>query len=85
LAGGFSSSRATGCGSRLSSNSIASGASIEQRQTAGFVQEQQSRLALLLFVQGDRGRRAARALATSRMQALSGWRTPESPHRRPRL
>jgi hypothetical protein len=33
-----------------SSNSIASGASIEQRQTAGFVQQQQSRLALLLFV-----------------------------------
>ena len=35
---------------RPSSNSIASGASIEPRQTAGFVTEQQSRPALPLVV-----------------------------------
>jgi hypothetical protein len=42
---------------------IASGASIEQRQTTSLVQEQQSRLALLLFVPGARAFGARRTLA----------------------
>jgi hypothetical protein len=40
-------------------NLMASGASIEQRQTTGLVHEQQSRLALLLFVPRRAGLRSA--------------------------
>jgi hypothetical protein len=42
---------------------LASGASIEQRQTTGLVQEQQSRLAPVLFVPGARAFGARRTLA----------------------
>jgi hypothetical protein len=51
---------------------------------AALVAEQKSAdhsTALMRFVQGERGGSAGRALATSRMQASSTWRTPASPHR----
>ncbi len=52
-------------GYRLSSNSVAIGAPSERPETAAFVDEQLSRPALLLVVQGERGYSAAGALAAS--------------------
>jgi hypothetical protein len=56
---------AVACRCSSSSNSIASGASIEPRQTAGFVTEQQSRPALPLVV----GMRRSRSAVASRSHA----------------
>ena len=50
------------------------------RQHSTFAEKQECHAARLLVVQGERGGIAARALATSQMQALSGWRTQAWSH-----